>query len=119
MVRGSDMFCRLSGDEFVIVMPDTRLDVAAKAADRIRAGVAIEGFSFAASQKALSVTISIGLAESAEDAAELLRRADKGLYRSNQAGRNRVSVEGATPAPARRLGGAARFEPLGVAKRSR
>ena len=98
-IRGSDIFCRLSGDEFVIVMPDTRLDVAAKAADRIRAGVAIEGFSLAASKKALSVTISVGLAESGEDAAELLRRADKGLYRSKQAGRNRVSVE-APPAPA-------------------
>jgi two-component system cell cycle response regulator len=71
MIRGSDMFCRLSGDEFVIVMPETRLDVAAKAAERIRAGVAIEGFLLAASNKALSVTISVGLAESGEDAAEL------------------------------------------------
>ena len=61
MIRGSDMFCRLSGDEFVIVMPETRLDVAATAAERIRAGVAIEGFLLAASKKALSVTISVGL----------------------------------------------------------
>ena len=101
-IRGSDIFCRLSGDEFIIVMPETRLDVAAKAADQIRAGIAIEGFSLAASKKALSVTISVGLAESGEDAAELLRRADKGLYRSKQAGRNRVSAEAQAPAIDRR-----------------
>ena len=119
MIRGSDMFCRLSGDEFVIVMPETRLDVAATAAERIRAGVAIEGFLLAASKKALSVTISVGLAESGEDAAELMRRADKGLYRSKEAGRNRVSVD-APPAPQPMAGLArGRFEPLGLAKRSR
>ena len=50
LIRSSDMFCRLSGDEFVVVMPDTRLDVAAKVAERIRAGIAIEGFSLANSR---------------------------------------------------------------------
>jgi len=118
-IRGSDIFCRLSGDEFVIVMPDTRLDVAAKAADRIRASVAIENFSLAASKKALSVTISAGLAASGEDAAGLLRRADKGLYRSKQAGRNRVSAETPPLPPASRLAGAGRFEQIGFVKRSR
>ncbi|MGO9672879.1 MAG: PleD family two-component system response regulator [Methylocella sp.] len=118
LIRGSDLFCRLSGDEFVIVMPETRLDVAAKAAERIRAGVAVEGFPLAASKKALSVTISMGIAESGEDAAELMRQADKGLYRSKQAGRNRVSAD--APAPQQAAGLArGRFEPLGLAKRSR
>ena len=102
MIRGSDIFCRLSGDEFVVVMPDTRLDVAGKVAERIRAGIAVEGFLLAASKTALSATISAGLAESGADAAELMRRADQGLYRSKQAGRNRVSVD--APAARRQAG---------------
>ncbi len=119
LIRGSDIFCRLSGDEFVIVMPDTRLEVAVKAADRIRAAIGIESFSLAASKKALSVTISAGLAESGEDAEDVMRRADKGLYRSKQAGRDRVSVDApaAPQSTARRARG--HFEPLGFAKRSR
>ena len=117
MIRGSDIFCRLSGDEFVVVMPDTRLDVAGKVAERIRAGIAVEGFLLAASKSALSATISAGLAESGADAAELMRRADQGLYRSKQAGRNRVSVD--TPAARRQAGGSARSrcEPLDAVRR--
>jgi two-component system cell cycle response regulator len=119
LIRAADIFCRLSGDEFVIVMPDTRLDVAAKVAERIRAAIAIEGFLLPVSKKALSVTISVGLAESAHAAADLMRRADKGLYLSKQAGRNRVSVDAAPMAPQTGgLGRPGRFEPLRVAKRS-
>ena len=119
LIRSSDIFCRLSGDEFVVVMPDTRLDVGAKAAERIRAGTAIEGFLLPTSNKALTATISIGLAESVEDAADLMRRADKGLYRSKQAGRNRVSVDPPVPARTAALGRPGHFEPLGATKRSR
>ena len=93
VIRSGDLFCRLSGDEFVILMPDTRLEVAAKVAERVRASVASEGFAVGAKQRSLAVTISVGLAASAQDAADLMRRADKGLYRSKQAGRNRVLVD--------------------------
>jgi two-component system cell cycle response regulator len=93
VIRSGDLFCRLSGDEFVILMPDTRLEVAAKVAERVRASVASEGFAVGTKQRSLAVTISVGLAASAQDAADLMRRADKGLYRSKQAGRNRVFVD--------------------------
>jgi two-component system cell cycle response regulator len=118
LTRASDIFCRLSGDEFVVAMPDTRLDVAAKAVERIRAAVAIESFALAAAKKGLSVTISAGLAEGADDAAALMRRADKGLYRSKQAGRNRVSVDPGPDAPQTAVAGRReQFEPLALAKR--
>lgn len=95
LIRSADLFCRLSGDEFVILMPETRLEVAAKVAERVRAGVESHGFPVTAKARPLSVTISVGLAASAHDAADLLRRADKALYRSKQAGRNRVFVDAA------------------------
>ncbi len=99
LVRSTDLFCRVSGDEFVILMPDTRLDVAAKVAERVRAGVESSGFTLAAKVGQLPITISIGLAESAQDGADLLRRADKALYRSKQGGRNRVFVDAAPVRP--------------------
>ncbi len=99
LVRSVDLFCRLSGDEFVILMPDTRLDVAAKVAERVRAGIEGDGFPVAGDAGELTITISVGLAESAQDVAELLRRADKALYRSKQAGRNRVFVDAAPARP--------------------
>ncbi len=98
LIRGADIFCRLSGDEFVILMPDTFLDVAAKVAERLRGGMQGEAFRVGAEKRPVSVTISIGLAEGAGDAADLLRRAGKALLLSKQAGRNRVFIDTAAPA---------------------
>ncbi|VTZ27174.1 Diguanylate cyclase (fragment) [Methylocella tundrae] len=105
LIRSADLFCRLSGDEFVILMPETRLDVAARVAERVRAGVESQGIPVEARERPLSVTISIGLAESAQNAADLLRRADKALYRSKQSGRNRVFIDAAAPVRLERMTG--------------
>ncbi len=83
VVRGADLVCRLGGEEFVIVMPDTSLAVAGKVAERVRAAVQVEQFTIDANGRSIPVTISIGLAERGVDANPdaLLRRADKALYR--------------------------------------
>ena len=95
LIRDADIFCRLSGDEFIVVMPDTQIAVAARIAERVRAGIEMDGFAIAAEKRPISVTVSVGVAESAGDAhPELLRRADKALYRSKQTGRNRICLDG-------------------------
>lgn len=95
LIRDADIFCRLSGDEFIVVMPNTQLAVAARIAERVRAGIAMDGFAIAAERRPLAVTVSVGLAECAYDShTELLRRADKALYRSKQNGRNRIFLDG-------------------------
>lgn len=93
LIRGADIFCRLASDEFAILMPGTFLDLAAKVAERVRSGVQGEAFRVGAEKRPVSVTISIGLAESVGSAADLLRRAEKALHLSKQAGRNRVSID--------------------------
>lgn len=98
LIRGADIFCRLGADEFVILMPDTFLDFAAKVAERVRGGIQGEAFRVGAEKRPVSVTISIGLAESVGDAADLLWRATKALRLSKQAGRNRVSIDAAATA---------------------
>jgi two-component system cell cycle response regulator len=97
VVRSADLVCRLGGEEFVIVMPDTPLPIAAKIAERVRSAVQSELFQIDASGHAIPVTTSIGIAERASDANPdaLLRRADKALYDSKTAGRNRVTAAAA------------------------
>jgi two-component system cell cycle response regulator len=92
-VRGIDLACRYGGEEFVVVMPDTDMDLAWSVAERLRASVETAPFKISRSPHALSITISIGIAgsEGANDSAEaLLHRADQALYKAKRDGRNRV-----------------------------
>jgi two-component system, cell cycle response regulator len=97
VVRSADLVCRLGGEEFVIVMSDTPLSVAAKIAERVRASVQSSPFKISAPAGLLSVTVSIGLAERGAGANPdaIMRRADKALYDSKAAGRNRVTSSAA------------------------
>lgn len=87
-----DAFGRYGGEEFLLLMPHTRLDGASLCVERIRTGVEAHGFATAAGE--LSATFSAGVAEylPGESAAELLARADAALYAAKTAGRNRVAV---------------------------
>ena len=98
IIRGTDILCRLGGDEFAIIMPGTSLRTGYGIAEEIRAATASETFALAPGGREIPVTVSAGLAESANDSQSgLLRRADMALYRSNQDGRDRVSVDCAGP----------------------
>jgi len=97
-IRGIDLACRLGGEEFVVVMPETDMAVAATVAERLRRRIATEPFPIEQGSKAIEVTISIGIAalEAAEDnAATILKRADQALYRAKRDGRNRVVADAA------------------------
>jgi two-component system, cell cycle response regulator len=97
VIRIPDMICRIGGEEFVVVMPDTNMDVAARIAERVRAEIEQERFIVENSDAAIGITVSIGLAERGQDNLPdgLFRRADRALYRSKTNGRNRVSREAA------------------------
>ncbi len=88
--RDSDIVARFGGEEFAIVFPDTGLEEAGAACERIRR--AIECFSWSAIQPGLSSSASIGVAAATDlaDAARLLAEADRKLYEAKAAGRNCV-----------------------------
>lgn len=89
--RPVDFACRMGGEEFVVIMPNTGGDTACLAAERLRRHIAAAPFS--AGGFMLDVTVSLGVAqtESGDDDAEaLLKRADEGLYEAKRLGRNRV-----------------------------
>jgi two-component system cell cycle response regulator len=95
--RGIDLACRLGGEEFVIIMPDTELPRALQVAERLRACIASEPFQVNA-EIALEVTASVGVStlERREDTPEtLFKRADTALYSAKRRGRNRVVTEAA------------------------
>jgi two-component system cell cycle response regulator len=97
-IRGIDLACRYGGEEFVVVMPDTDMAVAAAVAERVRRGIATEPFPVSQGQKHLEVTISIGIASlvrTTDTAADILKRADQALYRAKRDGRNRVVADAA------------------------
>jgi two-component system, cell cycle response regulator len=95
--RGGDLLCRLGGEEFVVVMPDVDMNQAARIAERARRITESREFIVKGTAGSVSITASIGLAEWREkwDSAELYRRADRALYLSKAAGRNRVTQDAA------------------------
>ncbi|PYG56822.1 PleD family two-component system response regulator [Rhizobium sp. UGM030330-04] len=92
-VRGADLACRYGGEEFVVVMPDTPMELAASVAERLRAIVEDKPFYVRSIDRELSITASLGIATSSGAFGtpdELLKQADKALYEAKHAGRNRV-----------------------------
>ncbi len=91
-IRGVDLACRLGGEEFLSIMPDTDMNGALQVGERVRACVA--GLPFdAVSSGSLQVTASVGVAtlQSLLDTPEtLFKRADEALYAAKREGRNRV-----------------------------
>ncbi|MCG8448330.1 MAG: GGDEF domain-containing protein [Pirellulales bacterium] len=87
-VKSSDVFCRYGGEEFALIMPNTKIDAARITSERLRK--VIEGMEVDFEGKRLNVTASMGVAEitNGEDAAILVRRADDSVYEAKKAGRN-------------------------------
>ncbi|HLA20089.1 MAG TPA: GGDEF domain-containing protein [Pseudolabrys sp.] len=92
-IRSSDLFGRLGGEEFAVILYDTSRDKAVAAAERIR-----ESFAQASQEvdgRPVCATVSIGLVHCQEvvlDVPELLAQADQALYLAKERGRNRVEV---------------------------
>jgi two-component system cell cycle response regulator len=106
-MRNFDMVARHGGEEFVVVMPDTSGDMALPVAERLCQRIAAEPFPVSVPPGKLDITVSIGLADyfgAGDNAEEMIKRADRAMYRAKNGGRNRVEADlmaaTATGAPA-------------------
>lgn len=101
VIRPSDTFARIGGEEFFILLPSTDLAGAGLLAERLRAAIAeapveVEG-------RMLRITASLGCAVMVQAAAtvtDLLADADEALYEAKRSGRNCVILSSYPPAVA-------------------
>jgi len=92
-VRATDIVARYGGDEFIVMLPKASESAARAAGERIMRQVTNAVIDTHGQPVAISV--SMGLATypvMADEAESLLRNADKALYASKRAGRNRLSI---------------------------
>lgn len=90
-VRTEDTIGRWGGEEFLVVLPDTGEQVAALAAERLRAVIAATAIDTPAGDTL--VTVSVGVAESVDpDYTAVVRSADEALRRAKTNGRNRIET---------------------------
>lgn len=94
LIRNEDFFARFGGEEFVLVISSSDIPVSANIAERVRA--TIEAHSFEHDGVVMPITVSAGVSVRKPKGMgwdELFEKADKGLYKSKNRGRNLVSIE--------------------------
>ncbi len=86
--RDADFFARIGGEEFVTLLPGSKLPEAARAAEQMRASVA--GLRFHFRRSPVHVTVSCGLTElrDGDSVDSVFDRADAALYQAKNTGRN-------------------------------
>lgn len=92
-IRDTDMFARIGGEEFLLILPQTPLQQAQPLTQRLLDTISATPLYLA--DKTISISFSGGLVQAYEDETmnELLARADRGLYSAKGAGRCRIHTE--------------------------
>jgi len=94
-VRASDIVCRYGGEEFAVLLPETPLEQAGRAAEKLRS---LLKERFRRGRNPVALTVSLGVASfpspGVADEDGLVRRADAALYEAKGLGRDRVEPAG-------------------------
>ncbi len=90
--RKTDLFARIGGEEFALIMTDTSLAKAMALNDKLR--ITLEECNFHYEGKRCEITSSVGIAEfrRGDNVDTILEKADKALYQSKNNGRNRCTI---------------------------
>ncbi len=92
-LRKTDFLGRYGGEEFLILMPETPINVGLETVTRLR--IAVENTLFQGKHKSAYLTISVGLSafpQHGRTPKMLVELADSALYEAKQSGRNRIVV---------------------------
>ena len=90
-IRTTDVFGRIGGEEFSVLMPETNQEDAVNLAERIRKNIALNESIL--EENTINVTVSIGLSSLTEEDSiiqTVLRRADLALFKAKENGRNQT-----------------------------
>lgn len=102
-LKAQDLVARIGGEEFAVILPETRLEEARDLAETLCDSVASRQIVLKDSSRTLGrVTLSIGVAERLADegGSRWLTRADEALYAAKHSGRNRVVADSTACRPA-------------------
>ena len=98
-LREYDIAGRYGGEEFALLLPNTRMEEAIMVAERLRKAIANKKVDFSKinpdkSNNTINITISSGIYEfkKTDNADDLLKKADKALYEAKESGRNKIVV---------------------------
>jgi len=93
-IRGCDTLGRYGGEEFSIILPESKLEDSINLAERMRKEV--EQYNFGEINTVIKCTISIGISSypcpDVKNLEDLINMADKALYNAKAEGRNRVCI---------------------------
>ncbi len=92
--RVGDLLARWGGEEFLMLLPDSALDQAAAMAERMRSAVASQPARHGSETIAVSLSLGVAQLRQGETLEAAIARADRALYASKSAGRDRVTVAG-------------------------
>ncbi len=91
-LRKSDVFARIGGEEFALLLPQTSLNEATELAEKLRQTIADATVEF--DNEHINITASFGVSSGLFDIDALARQADAAMYQSKDAGRNKVTSAG-------------------------
>lgn len=96
--RKMDVFARWGGEEFVMALPGSNLELAREIAEKLRTTIEAQDFTYSwYENRPIPFTVSIGLTtckRGEQNVDIIMKRADLALYRAKESGRNRVEIEG-------------------------
>ncbi|GAV26492.1 GGDEF domain-containing protein [Carboxydothermus islandicus] len=97
-LRSQDQVIRMGGDEILIYLPNTAVELAQEIATRIKELIRKQKFEVAKDNRKVTFNVSasmgIGSCREGESFEEVLARVDKALYRAKELGRNQIVVAG-------------------------
>jgi diguanylate cyclase (GGDEF)-like protein len=88
--RAHETVARWGGEEFLVLLPETKLSGALDAAERMRAAVENERLNHDGKTVSVTVTLGVAVHSAGDDIEETVKQADRALYEGKDRGRNRV-----------------------------
>ncbi len=90
-IRHSDLIVRFGGDEFLILIPDVEIKQVTEIAEKIRHDVSNLNIDVPHIKQRFTISVSIGIAGTAENWKDLFHQADQSLFRAKALGKNKVA----------------------------
>jgi diguanylate cyclase len=95
-LKGKDFPSRYGGEEFIVLLPNTKLDKAYIVAEQLRKNISEKGLKIKKTGQSLgNITVSVGVSEirAGDTAISVVERADAALYLAKDSGRDNVKSE--------------------------